>query len=251
LGLLLFLAEKRFRVPVDQRIEALRAALPGVNCGGCGRAGCDVFAAALSGGQAKPGECPACSGDQRAKLYSLLGMTPEYSERMSAHINCCGGHAEAKSHFAYQGLQDCAAAGALQGGFKACRHGCLGLGSCVASCPFGAISVDNDRGLAEISREKCRACRACLAACPRGIIHMIPYAQNVHLACNAADRGRTVRENCIVGCIGCGLCAKACPQNALAMVDSLPVIDYKNCSQCGVCVEKCPTASLTFRQKYV
>ncbi|WP_425058912.1 Caffeyl-CoA reductase-Etf complex subunit CarE [Sporomusa carbonis] len=44
---------------------------------------------------------------------------------------------------------------------------CMGCGACVATCPFGAIVMDNDK--ARIT-DACTACGACIDACPAGAI---------------------------------------------------------------------------------
>ena len=48
IGILLGLAGKKFAVETDERETAVREALPGNNCGGCGYPGCDGLAAAMS-----------------------------------------------------------------------------------------------------------------------------------------------------------------------------------------------------------
>lgn len=42
---------------------------------------------------------------------------------------------------------------------------CIGCGTCVAICPVGAISFDDD-GKARIDRTKCIRCGSCQASCP-------------------------------------------------------------------------------------
>ena len=42
---------------------------------------------------------------------------------------------------------------------------CIGCGTCVAICPVGAISFD-DEGKARIDRTKCIRCGSCQASCP-------------------------------------------------------------------------------------
>lgn len=49
IGLFLGIAAIKFRVDVDEREEAVLAALPGNNCGGCGFPGCSVWLRPLSG----------------------------------------------------------------------------------------------------------------------------------------------------------------------------------------------------------
>ena len=52
IGVLLGIAGKKFAVEVDEKAVAIREALPGSNCGGCGYAGCDAVAAAIAAGDA-------------------------------------------------------------------------------------------------------------------------------------------------------------------------------------------------------
>ena len=47
IGLLLGFAGKTFEVKVDERVAAVREALPSNNCGACGYAGCDACAEAI------------------------------------------------------------------------------------------------------------------------------------------------------------------------------------------------------------
>lgn len=51
-GLFLGVAGIKFKVEVDEKEEAVLAALPGNNCGGCGFAGCSGLAAAIAKGEA-------------------------------------------------------------------------------------------------------------------------------------------------------------------------------------------------------
>ena len=46
-GLLLSIFSKVFAVKTDERVEKIREALPGANCGACGFSGCDGYAAKL------------------------------------------------------------------------------------------------------------------------------------------------------------------------------------------------------------
>ena len=43
-GVFLGVAGIKFKVEVDEKETAIRDALPGSNCGGCGYAGCDALA---------------------------------------------------------------------------------------------------------------------------------------------------------------------------------------------------------------
>ena len=47
-GLFLGVAGIKFKVEVDEKEEAVLAAVPGNNCGGCGYSGCAGYAAAVA-----------------------------------------------------------------------------------------------------------------------------------------------------------------------------------------------------------
>ena len=119
-----------------------------------------------------------------------------------------------------------------------CKYGCLGLGSCVAACKFGALSIVD--GIARVDPEKCTACGSCVANCPRGLIQLVPKNAKYIPLCSSKDKGPAANKACSVGCIGCKLCEKVCPKNAIAVRDNLAVIDYDKCVSCGVCATKCP-----------
>ena len=50
IGLLLGVASEKFKVEVNEKEVAVREALPGNNCGGCGYPGCDGLAKAIANG---------------------------------------------------------------------------------------------------------------------------------------------------------------------------------------------------------
>ena len=58
IGVFLGVAGKKFAVEVDEKEVAVREALPGNNCGGCGYPGCDGLAAAIAKGEAPVNGCP-------------------------------------------------------------------------------------------------------------------------------------------------------------------------------------------------
>jgi heterodisulfide reductase subunit A2 len=47
---------------------------------------------------------------------------------------------------------------------------CSGCRSCVAVCPYKAISFDCERELSEVNPVRCVGCGTCVAACPSGVI---------------------------------------------------------------------------------
>ena len=72
-GLVLTYAGKKFNVPVDERIEKVRACLGGANCGACGFPGCDGFAAAVVKGEAPVNGCPVGGNPVAAMIASIMG----------------------------------------------------------------------------------------------------------------------------------------------------------------------------------
>lgn len=245
-GVVLGGASIAFAVKKDGRIDKVRELLPGANCGGCGYAGCDNFAAAVVTGEAKPGGCPVNSVEQTAKIGELLGVSVANAERVSAMVYCRGTHGVADEKYRYYGIEDCLAASRLAGGAKECPYSCLGLGSCMRACKFGAITIKD--GIALIDPDKCTACGMCIKTCPKKVIGFVPYDSKYVVACHSKDKGNVVSKVCRAGCIGCRICEKACPVDAIHVQDNLAQIDYKKCIGCGECALKCPRGIIVERK---
>ncbi len=239
-GVGLTVASKKFAVETDPRLPQVRDALPGANCGGCGFAGCDAFAAAVLDGSVKPDACPVGGNKTLHKIADILGIDVTEKKRECAFIRCGGCDTKSNFRYDYVGMRSCGAAMQLAGnGSKSCKYGCLGGGSCEQACHFGAISMKE--GIAVVDNEKCTGCRKCIDACPKKLIVMVPHDAGVRVNCNSHDVGKAVRVNCSVGCISCKLCEKACGFDAIHVSDNLATIDYDKCTECGACVEKCPS----------
>jgi len=71
-GVLILLTAKFFEVKKDARIERILALLPKANCGGCGHAGCEDFAKALTEGKAKIDDCRPSKKEARAEITDIL-----------------------------------------------------------------------------------------------------------------------------------------------------------------------------------
>ncbi len=243
-GLGLGYAGIKFKVEEDERIPLIKDALPGANCGGCGFAGCDAFAAAVIAGTAKPSGCPVGGDAAIEKISNILGIKAEKTEKKVAFIKCKGGDSYAVSRYNYYGLQDCKAMTQLaDGGHKACKYGCLGVGSCLLACKFGAISLVD--GVAKVDPEKCTACGMCLSVCPKNLIDLVPANSKVRVVCNSKDNAKVVRSVCTAGCYGCKLCVKTCKFDAITVDNQIAKIDYDKCTSCKQCVEKCPARAIS------
>ncbi len=238
IGILLGVASKVFAVPVNEKEIAIREVLPGSNCGGCGFAGCDACAKAIAEGNAKPSACPVGGENVAKEIGNILGIQVEVVKKVAA-IKCNGNCNVAGDKYEYYGSISCVdAIGVNGGGPKKCSYGCLGLGSCVNVCEFGALNIVD--GIAVVDRDKCTACGMCTKVCPKHLIEIVPYDSEYQVICNNKDKGKDVKSVCSVGCIGCGLCAKNCEYNAIILEDNLARIDYDKCQNCGKCYEKCP-----------
>jgi len=164
-------AAKIFAVYVDPKVVEVEEVLPGANCGGCGFTGCSAAAAAIVKGKAPPNVCVAGGFDVAQAVGRLLGLSVAAGETGLAELGCKYGVETAHLHFDYDGIRDCRAAALVAGGGKVCSMGCLGLGSCVRACPFGAMYMGDD-GLPKVIADKCTACGTCERTCPKGIIRV-------------------------------------------------------------------------------
>ncbi len=243
-GALLAFASKIFYVEQDERIDKIIAVLPGANCGGCGYAGCSNCASEIVAGNAKITACPVGGAACHEQIAQIMGVEAGSSEKMVAHVNCCGGE-QAVKKYQYDGLKTCDAANKVAGTPMACPSACLGYGSCVAACKFDAIHVVD--GKAVVDMDKCVACGACAAACPKHLIALQKRDGKVIVRCSNKDKGAAVKKICANGCIGCGICVKQCEQGAIALENNLSVVDQSKCVACGKCVEKCPTKAIRFK----
>ncbi|PIE53741.1 MAG: ferredoxin [Dethiosulfovibrio peptidovorans] len=238
-GVLLAISSVVFFVRQDERVQMIRDILPGANCAGCGYPGCDGYARGIVDDGAKTNLCPVGGAELAARIAEIMGVQAESSVPMRAFVRCKGTVKEAPKEVLYNGIRDCRSAAILPGGSpNACPFGCIGFGSCVQACSFGAIEIVD--GLASIDETKCVGCGACVASCPKSVLIMVPVGSIVQVACNSPWKGATVKKVCHAGCIGCGLCAKICPVGAISMEGSLAVIDGEKCIGCGACAAKCP-----------
>ena len=239
-GVLLAVASIVFRVHQDERIGLIRAALPGANCGGCGYPGCDGYASGVVNEGAPVNKCSVGGASVTEKIASIMGVSAGETVPLRAFLRCKGTKECSPRQLIYEGINDCRSAVTIPGGSpNACPFGCVGLGTCVKVCQFGALSMGED-GLPKVNIKKCVGCGACVEACPKAMLCLEPVTADIIVACNSHWKGPAVKSVCSAGCIGCTLCTKVCPAEAITMEHDLAVINQSKCIKCGRCASKCP-----------
>ncbi|MBN2341443.1 MAG: FAD-dependent oxidoreductase [Deltaproteobacteria bacterium] len=164
-------AGKVFAIVRDPKVDELEEALVGANCGACGYSGCAAAAQAVVEGRAKVNVCLLGGAETAERAAEVMGVDVTAEETPVATLGCNYGVDNAHLLFDYRGIKDCRAAAMVLGGGKVCAMGCLGLGTCVRACNFGALRL-GDNGLPVVDKDKCIACGACEASCPKGIIKL-------------------------------------------------------------------------------
>lgn len=80
-GIGLGLFGEKFKVEVDEKEAAVREALPGNNCGGCGYPGCDGLAKAIAEGKAPANACPVGGAPVGEKIAAIMAVEAGSSEK--------------------------------------------------------------------------------------------------------------------------------------------------------------------------
>lgn len=241
LGLGLAFASRILAVKKDERVEEVEGALPGLNCGACGYAGCAQYAEAIVNEEEELNLCSVGGADTVKALGEIMGVEVDAGseEKMVAQVHCRGNAATSSYNFEYHGIEDCNAAAMFFGGDKTCPYGCLALGSCMKVCPTDAIFYDED-GLVRVDRDRCISCEQCVEVCPTGVMKMVPESADYIVACNSIDKGGKVRKYCSVGCIGCSICVKKSPEGGFSVENFLASIDYSQKGSREEAAEACP-----------
>jgi electron transport complex protein RnfB len=237
-AVMLAAASKVMAVKVDARVSNIRECLPGANCGACGYAGCDGYAAALVADGVKTNLCVPGGDSVSKQISGILGTEYENVQEKVAVIHCCGDNCATKEKMDYTGIETCAASKLLFGGKGACSFGCIGFGDCVKACPNGAICIEN--GIAHVDTRLCTGCGMCASVCPSRIISIEPDNIQTVVMCSNTEKGAVTRKKCANGCIACKKCERECPVQAIVVENNVAKINYELCNGCGHCAEVCP-----------
>jgi len=247
-ALVLLIASEKLKVEVDPKIEEVHKALPQIDCGACGFAGCSSYAKAVVNQPDLIGRCAPGGAATAEAIAAILNLQVSGGGHPQRPIVHCNAHTGDKTFYArYEGIPSCTAANALPN-VQACKFGCLGFGDCVDACKFGALRIVD--GLATVDYDKCTGCTACSKACPRNLIEMVPFSHDpiMTVACRSKETGKVTRQMCKVGCIGCGLCAKQ--SDLFTVEDNFARIDYGKYTpseQTEAAMNKCPTKVIVYR----
>lgn len=243
-AVMLTVASKFMAVEVDERIPMVRECLPGANCGACGFAGCDGYAAALvEDPDLAVSLCVPGGATAAENIGKVLGREAGDVAKQVAEVRCSGTCEATSVKMDYKGLESCAAAKLLFGGTGKCVYGCIGLGDCAQVCPVGAIHING--GLARVDTSVCIGCGLCAKTCPNHVIDIRPADAHMVVDCNSRQKGAGTTKSCTAGCIGCRLCEKNCHTGAITVTDNLASIDYAKCDGCGKCLEVCKRGCLS------
>ena len=249
-AIVLLIASIKLKVIVDAKIEQVHEALPNIDCGACGFAGCGAYAKAVSADPELLGKCAPGGAETAEKIAEILNLQVSGAGKPVRPIVHCRSHTDDKSFYAtYDGIPTCTAANALAN-VQACKFGCLGYGDCTRACKFDALHVVD--GLATVDYEKCTGCGACARTCPRYLIEMVGFGQEnmMTVACRSRENPKTTRQMCKVGCIGCKMCEKQ--TDLFKTEDNLAHLDYEKyepSEQTETAMTKCPTGVIVYRGK--
>ena len=248
-AVILTIASKLMYVPVDEKVAAIREVLPGANCGACGFAGCDDYAAAFGENPAlSTALCPVGGSSIASQIAGILGVDAADAEEKVAMVMCQGNYGVTRQIMEADRIHTCKEAKMFYGGQWACPYGCLGLGDCFNVCKFDAIRIVN--GVSRIDRDKCVGCGACDDTCPNNIISMVNKKNLVFVACKSMEKGAKTRKTCENGCIGCMKCQKTCKFEAIKVENNVAQVDLEACKNCGLCEKECPTGAIVnYRKK--
>ena len=245
-GVLVALANARFRVWEDPRIDGVSGLLPGANCGACGYPGCRGFAEALVAGKVQPAGCTVMGEAERADVAELLGVDAGAAVKVVARLLCAGGSDVAPRKADYLGIASCAAAAAVSGGGKGCSWGCLGLADCAVACDFDAI-VMSPNGLPLVIPEMCTACGDCVEACPLSLFVLLPMDRHLLVQCRSLLEGEAATELCSVACNACRRCVQDAAPGLIEIRQGLAVIDEARILlESPRAAERCPTGAITW-----
>lgn len=240
-----------------EKMEEIDAILPGMDCGACGYPGCFAYAQALTKdpNEVTKSPCATLVNDPQsvAKIEKTLGISLDTANLSKKALIHCGGNSEVICDYA--GVETCKGAAQLLSGYKRCPYACSGLRDCVKVCLEDALSINEEKKIAVVDREKCNGCGLCVPECPLDLIELVPAGTKIAFLCYYQPiRDIPGREKCDYGCTHCRKCFKACEEEGINAIEwnkekALPEINQDKCTLCGKCIEVCePNTLVDFTQ---
>ncbi len=184
IGLLLGVAGQFLAVTLDEKEVAIRAALPGNNCGACGYPGCDGLAKAIFNGEAPYDTCPVGGQASADAIKRILehGVPDPDSEggvvEAAMAVSAGAATTEAAEAAANTAAANAAAARKEAPKKKPVRKAhparpedCVACHICENSCKFDAVHVSEDHP--EVDVTKCIGCSLCVRECPKDVLEII------------------------------------------------------------------------------
>ena len=245
-GFMIAMANRKFHVWEDPRIDDVEELLPSTNCGACGQPGCRAFAEAVVQGKEQPSTCTVMGAEDVIDVATYLGVDAGAANQRVARLLCAGGKDEAVRNSDYTGLETCKAAASVAGGGKGCTWGCLGLADCEDACLLDAIYMNDDL-LPVVIPELCTACNDCVIACPKDLFELMPIEQKLIVQCKNLLKGDAAEDLCSVACNTCNRCVADSEPGVIEMINNLAVINYeKNELTDPKAIERCPTDAIVW-----
>ena len=181
IGILLGVAGQVFAVKLDEKEVAIRAALPGNNCGACGYPGCDGLAKAIFNGEAPYDTCPVGGQTSAEAIKRILekGVPDPDSEGGAVEAAMAVSAGAATPEEAAASAEKAAQAAKAEPPKKrpvrkahpAKPVDCVACHICENSCKFDAVHVPDDRP--EVDESKCIGCGLCVRECPRDVLEIV------------------------------------------------------------------------------
>lgn len=245
-GMLIAIANRKFKVWEDPRLDGVTALLPGTNCGACGYPGCRAFAEGLVAAKTEPVGCTVMGADETTDVAEYLGVDAGEAQRRVARLLCAGGSNTAIQQADYLGWDTCRAAAAVAGGGKGCIWGCIGLADCRDVCDLDAIYM-NAFNIPVVIPERCTACNDCVEVCPKDLFTLMPVDHKLLVQCKNLLEGDEAEELCTVACTACGKCVVDAQPGVIEIANGLAVVDYEKNDLTGPeATERCPTNAIVW-----
>jgi len=110
-ALALLIASIKLKVEIDPKIEQIQKALPGIDCGACGYAGCSSYAKAVAAKPSLIGKCAPGGAEASEKIAQILNLQVAGGGNAPLRpIVHCRAHTNDKTYYAkYDCIPTCTA----------------------------------------------------------------------------------------------------------------------------------------------